>query len=586
MAYENVNLWFAKLENGNIVTIDEVNKDNKSKYYCPMCGSELIPKAIKENAIMSSHFAHIDKSKCSQEGMIHFWFKNKLLSKGDKFIVKTDINHEYICDEVLVEQSYTVDNKVYRPDVTIITECGTTIYFEMNYSNKKKIEDYIDIWMELGSPIVEVDVKALMNWSKDKLPEFKALFYKGKCFNVKKNDPYYNTIGKYKEEVYGDSIGIKTKERIKKLDWLWVDINKYHKGEVNIDHMVSLIDYIEDEEKEIVETILNKSRCIDLLKAYLEFKCKSIYYELLEIFKQQLGDGCEGIITTKVGYDTFYNKITGKILIHDASDNSYCSYDVLKETDIKEKIIKYIEIMVNKKKRINNLEYAKNNIVLKNVIENINNKYKSIDEGYHFYDRFGYEANLCFAYNCNTKTDFRLPEEIVRSQDYSHIEDFCNMYIDNYFNNIVPLPNKEDINILLEKLNFSFNKITINEKKKYRKKVGRKRYETTIRFEAFKYGVEYRWTAQNCIRINVCKNDISRGVSYQVEHCKYNYLYIINNGIYQMLKFTTDSRIESLKYKELLYKINNYKDLSDLESILRNKIAEDIRKDKLKSKEE
>jgi len=47
---------------------------------------------------------------------------------------------KYICEEVLTEQTYYVGNKIYRPDVTILTKCGNTIYFEMEYSNKKKLK--------------------------------------------------------------------------------------------------------------------------------------------------------------------------------------------------------------------------------------------------------------------------------------------------------------------------------------------------------------------------------------------------------------------------------------------------------------
>ena len=49
--YDNVNLWFAKNINNNIVTIDDIEvKDNsKNKYYCPLCGSKVIPKNMRNN---------------------------------------------------------------------------------------------------------------------------------------------------------------------------------------------------------------------------------------------------------------------------------------------------------------------------------------------------------------------------------------------------------------------------------------------------------------------------------------------------------------------------------------------------------
>ena len=581
MSYENVNLWFAKIENGNIVTIDEVDRNHRDKYYCPMCGSELIPKAIKEDTIISSHFAHVDKSKCSGEGMVHFWFKNKLLTKGDKFIVKTNASYEYICEEILVEQSYTIGNKVYKPDVTIITKCGTQIFFEMNYSNKKKIEDYIDIWMELGSPVVEVDVKVLMNWNKDELSEFKALFYKGKCFNVRKNDLYYNTVGKYKEELYNCGIEIDKKERIKKLDWLWIDINKYQKCELNIDYMVNLIDCIDEEEKEIVEIILNKSKCTDLLKAYLDYKCKSIYDRLLKTCKLYFGENHEEYITSNVGYSHYAKKITGEIQIHDIKERSYYSYNVLKDNNIIEKATKYLDGILKEKKDIENLQWAKNNTVLADVVDKINKKYKEIDIGYNFYNRFGYSSNLCFAYNYNTKVDFKLPNEVIYSQDYSFIENYCNQKIESYFLKISTINNKTDINNLLNNINSVFNNINIVEKRVYESKIGKRRYKTIVEYNKFIYGIEYRWTAQNCIRLNPYKKDMLKEYNYQLECCKNMYIYIINNGVYINSKYIFDSNIE-INYEEELKNIGYFNNFKELEVIIRKNIAACIRKDRYK----
>ncbi|TCI99963.1 competence protein CoiA family protein, partial [Cytobacillus praedii] len=217
MSYENVKLWFAKNEEGNIITIDDIDELNKKNtHYCPVCGSDLTPKATKSKRI-TPHFAHVDASKCNSESQIHFWFKHKFLEKGDKFNAVSDKERNYVCKEVLVEQSYETEIGTYRPDATILTECGKIIYFEMAFSNKKKVRDYLDIWLDLKNIVVEVDIKQLK--FKDKIPTFKALFYDGKCFNTKKNDTYYNTIGRYKEEKSRSKIDNELKERIRKLDW-------------------------------------------------------------------------------------------------------------------------------------------------------------------------------------------------------------------------------------------------------------------------------------------------------------------------------------------------------------------------------
>ena len=108
MSFDNITLWFAYNEDKSIVTIDEVNdKNNHNKYLCPMCGSDLIPKAVKSKVI-TSHFAHVDASKCNNETMIHWWFKHKFLESGDSFIISSDKERSYMCKDVLVEQLYTL----------------------------------------------------------------------------------------------------------------------------------------------------------------------------------------------------------------------------------------------------------------------------------------------------------------------------------------------------------------------------------------------------------------------------------------------------------------------------------------------
>lgn len=55
----NVNLWFARDNHGEITTI--LNSNNINTYTCPICNSEVIPKALESKQI-TPHFAHIDKN--------------------------------------------------------------------------------------------------------------------------------------------------------------------------------------------------------------------------------------------------------------------------------------------------------------------------------------------------------------------------------------------------------------------------------------------------------------------------------------------------------------------------------------------
>lgn len=298
MINNDVQLFWANNEKNEIVIIfDMAEEDRNNKYTCPVCGSEVKPVAIggktKDGKIsqVSSHFSHFDASKCSNESAIHYWFKNKILVNGDSFIIKTDIEHEYKCKEVLIEQFYRTEFGIYRPDITIVTECGKTIYFEMNYTNKKKVEDYMDKWLGLANIVVEVDLKALMNASLNKTKyEFKALFYEGKCFNVKKNDLYYNTIGTYKEKLLINGLNEKNRNKIKKLNWFWRDINLYKISKLDDFDLINLFDSIELEEKEFVFNIIKKLKCINVYDEYLEKKIKMFN----NIIETSLNDFCNG----------------------------------------------------------------------------------------------------------------------------------------------------------------------------------------------------------------------------------------------------------------------------------------------------
>ncbi|EQC1535427.1 competence protein CoiA family protein [Clostridium botulinum] len=306
MSLDNVQLWFAKDKNGKIVTINEVDKENKDKYYCPLCNSEVLARTGEIN---SWCFAHIDKSKCSSESMYHFWIKNKLLQKGDKFKIQTDEEKEYICDEILVEETYKIGDKEYRPDLTVKTTQGDIIYFEMNYTNEKKLEDYLDTWIGLGNIVVEVDVKTLINSESGRLPIFKAKYYDGKCFNVKKGEDkiYHKTIGEYKEKlIRNNEYDNEKKKEIEKLDWFWKDVQRYKMNEVDIEYMSQLITSVEnDKSKDIIIKILKTTSCNKILKDYME----NVRNKIFQIFNNS--NNIKNITLEFYKSPTIYGRIYG-----------------------------------------------------------------------------------------------------------------------------------------------------------------------------------------------------------------------------------------------------------------------------------
>lgn len=348
---------------------------------------------------MTSHFAHVDASKCNSESQIHFWFKYKFIEKGDTFTVTSDKERDYVCKDILVEKEYETDNVIYRPDVTVLTKCGNTIYFEMAFSNKKKVKDYLDIWLELKNIVVEVDIKHLINI--DSLPTFKALFYEGKCFNTKRNDTYYNTIGKYKEEKLKGKFDEELKERIRKLDWFWDDVFRYKKGETDIEQITNLIDNIDEKEKEIALRILSKKSCNEIYKDYLNYKQKYLY----EVLRNKFDFNNEYYSIAKSGFvSSWYDKyLTKKIEFKNIIEKEYSSLDIrkLSTEEIIESIRKSIISIERTIKHKENLEFAKSNQVLNSVIKRIEDECKKIDERYRFHDRFCYSHIVSLHYNCN-----------------------------------------------------------------------------------------------------------------------------------------------------------------------------------------
>ena len=293
----DVQLFFANNEEGNIAIIYDLKEEDRNNLFtCPVCNSEVKPVCIDfkkksgEYSKISPHFSHFDSSKCDAETRIHFWTKTKFLVIGDKFTIHSDITKEYTCAEVLIEKAYPVGEKTYIADITIITECGVTIFFELNYTNKKKVKDYLEIWEQLGNIVVEVDIKTLINVSREKNCIFEALYYNGKCFDKAKNNLYNQTIGKYKEKIDENTCSDETKKKLQNLNWFWREFVRYKKGEADIELLTSLIDYNDKEEKDVIFSILSRKTCVNMYEDYVNYKGK-LFYKLMGDCLNTYGNG-------------------------------------------------------------------------------------------------------------------------------------------------------------------------------------------------------------------------------------------------------------------------------------------------------
>jgi len=566
--YDNVKLWFARDENNEIITIDQVNEDNRhSKYLCPMCNSQLQPKAIKSTQV-SSHFAHFDVSKCTAETMIHWWFKNKFIEPGDKFKVASDKEREYICKEIFVEQGYEVGDKTYRPDVTVTTECGSTIYFEMDYSNKKKVKDYIDIWLELKNIVVEVDVKKMV--LRDKVPTFKALFYDGKCFNVKSGDVYYSIIGRYKEGKLQGVIDEELKERIRNLDWFWEDVVRYNQKEVDIEHLVNALEYVDDEEAEVVAVILHKLKCSLIYKDYINKKSSIIHKSIVERFDKLYSDLSYEITTYCPEKSYSVRNPSPQICFKDLKERCYHSYNMHRNSmqKISNLIEDQLKAIFKREEKIKDMYHLRSNKFIESAVKIINGRYQQIDANYSFYSRFSYIQNVCLNYNGKTRIDFELPKYIIYSEDEADIINFLECGLHVYMNNVKPFKTTQFLIAAIDKINADYSKIIFQkEKEEYLTKTDRGYWKTKNRINEVKYELCYKFCAQDIVEIELNKK---AGTTTAIIGC----LTVNKKGLYSSTKHTF---FKDEPLKEDFKKIVDEEDFDDIEAKLRCVINEIIK---------
>ena len=271
MEFSNINLWFAKDKNNSIITIDKINEENKHDIYtCPICGSELIART---GEIKVHHFAHKDKSKCSSETMIHWWVKHKLIDIGDKFSIKVDKDNikEFICKEISIEKEYDTDFGKYKPDITIITDTDEIIYFEIEYTNKKKVEEYLDRWLCLDNIVVEVSVKDMIN---NNVANLKTIFYQGLVYqNVSSS-----IISTLKSKIDKSENEFNNKY-LHKILWLFDEIRETNFNvQEEKNYIFEILDLAIDNEvinKQTLEYIL-KSKCIDIKSDFINYRISKI----------------------------------------------------------------------------------------------------------------------------------------------------------------------------------------------------------------------------------------------------------------------------------------------------------------------
>lgn len=251
------------------------NAKEDTEYYCPCCKGKIKPRAYKDDKtyMVQPHYYHISGG-CTEESYVHYICKMFLTKKNCKFIVK---DKEYTVDNIDVEKTYHTKFGNYRPDVTILTTEGKTIFAEIAYSNKKN-QEYVPKWDELENDVIEIDARYFVNLvMENKVPDFKLIYSNGECFikNYVSKD-YEKIISQRKSELKRQDI-LNYKIRWEKLDYLWIYMQQYKasKFEKSHDELVESFKNLDFEDMDFVITVIKKMKCID------------IYEELKDIIKQE-----------------------------------------------------------------------------------------------------------------------------------------------------------------------------------------------------------------------------------------------------------------------------------------------------------
>lgn len=227
-------------------------------YYCPCCGGTVRPRALDSNK-EQSHYWH-QTGKCTKESQLHFFCKNWLFEEGSKFYINDELFEVISID---IEKAHSTPFGDYKPDITVYTTNGKTIYFEIFFTNRKTGDDYFCKWEFLGNSVVEVNIKEYMfKTDSDTIPYFTYLYHDGVCYSKPyvKRDLYANTIARIKHELTRQKV-LNYKARIEQLDWFWQEIRNNTRESI-----LEIVSKMEYEDMVSCYEIIKRKQCVSYLK--------------------------------------------------------------------------------------------------------------------------------------------------------------------------------------------------------------------------------------------------------------------------------------------------------------------------------
>ena len=363
----NINLWFAKNENGEIVTIDKIDKDYEGKYYCPLCGSEVIPKATSSKMV-TPHFAHIDRSRCSGESIVHYWTKNELVKKDDVIEIIADETRQVMIKDIEFEKSYDTPYGIYRPDITLTTYKNETVFVEVNYTNKKKAENYYLKWKHLKNIVLEFNVKNIYSEKDNSIfisNSFEAIYYDGLEFLIDKEDNEYTS---YVKSLKVDS------NKINELEWFIDDIYKYNNQLITIDEFTESV-------LSIIGEVKNEDFIIDVYKSR---KCQNSIMGAIQYIECRLYDNVQKIVDS-------YTEIEVEVQRYSLKDNRYIYDRIFGDIKIELRIPEALELSIEDKHKKFRSEYSE---YTESISESEFNKALDYDSTYYDWHSIDTGINL------------------------------------------------------------------------------------------------------------------------------------------------------------------------------------------------
>lgn len=265
---EQSNEFFTKDLPQLIVALDKEDnyihvRDAKEnvEYFCPCCRNSVKPRAFKTEIEyqVQPHFYHVCGS-CDEESRVHWIYKNWLFKEGSQFYVGKEL---YTVWSVEIEKSYDTSFGKYRPDLTVNTECGKVIFFEINFTSAKREDDYFAKWDELNIDVIEVNIKKLMNEDYDcKIPTFSLVYSDGECFKqsyLKRDE--YSTIANIKRE-WKRQEKIDYKIMWQRLDWFWLKVQDFKHNDCEITDLTNGFRRLDMKDKEVCFNLISKQSCM------------------------------------------------------------------------------------------------------------------------------------------------------------------------------------------------------------------------------------------------------------------------------------------------------------------------------------